>query len=121
MRRILAAILILVTTGLMCQSPSRHYQSALILEVKEHQGAVEGQGNDTDITSYDVTLRVKDTGTEYVVLYTPRPGVHGFQTMAGRDLLVLVESKTITFNDLLGRSTKVPILREKPAQPPSKN
>ena len=120
MRRVLVIVIILLTTSLLCQSPSPHYQSALILQVKEHQGPVPGQGNDPTVT-YDVTLRVKDTGTEYVVLYTPRPGVHGFQTMAGRDLLVLVESKTITFNDMLGRSTKVPILSQKPAPPPSKN
>ena len=75
MRRVLAIIMILQTTALFCQSPSPQYQSALILQVKEHQGVVAGQVNDPTVTSYDVTLRVKDTGTEYVVLYTPRPGV----------------------------------------------
>lgn len=118
MRKVLAVIIILVTTVLICQSPSAHYQSALILQVKEHQGTVGGRSNDPTITSYDVTLRVKDTGTEYEVLYTPRPGVHGFQYMAGTDMLVLVESKTITFNDMLGRSTKVPIVSQKPARAP---
>jgi len=33
--------------------------------------------------------------------------------MAGEELLVLVGSKTITYNDILGNSRKVPILSRK--------
>jgi hypothetical protein len=41
------------------------------------------------------------------------------QYRAGLSLLVLVGSKTITFNDILGNSRKVPILSRKPVPPKS--
>jgi hypothetical protein len=58
--------------------------------------------------------------TEYVVLYTPPPGTYGAQYTEGMNLLVLVGSKTITFNDIRGISREVPILSRAPAPPPKK-
>jgi hypothetical protein len=53
--------------------------------------------------------------TLYVVLYTPPLGRGDtVKYVAGRDLLVLVEKNTITYNDILGRSFAVPIESQKP-------
>ena len=63
-------------------------------------------------------MQVKDV--VYVVLFTPRPGMHGFQTLAGMDILVLVQEKTMLFNDILGRSMSAPIISQHPAAPKQK-
>src|SRR6476469_1637003 len=66
---------------------SSQYQSALILEVKEHPGAeIPATEKTPSIKRYDISVQLKDV--VYVVLFTPRPGMHGFQTLAGMDLLV---------------------------------
>lgn len=98
---------------LLGQSETQKYQSATVLDAKEHQGPVSDKAEDPSITRYDITIRVKDT--EYVVLFTPRPGTHGFQYMNGTTLLVLVKDNTVTFNDILGRSMTAPILSQRPA------
>jgi hypothetical protein len=54
-------------------------------------------------------------GTIYVVVYTPPLGTDTVKYAAGRELLVLVGEKTITYNDILGQSQDVTILRRKPA------
>lgn len=94
----------------------------MILEVKEHHGPIpdnirEKIKDNPSAAHYDVSIRLKDNHAEYVLLYTPLPGKYGFQFMAGRDVLVLVEGETVTFNDILGRSIKVPIVSQRPAQP----
>ena len=86
------------------------YQVGTITEVKAHQPA----GNSaSDAASYDVSVRVGDT--IYVVLYTATLGENTVKYVAGRDLLVLVGKNTITYNDILGRSSAVPIESHKPA------
>lgn len=112
-REILIGLMICTATVLPGQSDSQRYQSATVLDAKEHQGPIPDKAGDPSITRYDITIRVKDT--EYVVLYTPRPGTYGFQYMNGTTFLVLVKDKTVTFNDILGRSTTVPILSQRPA------
>ena len=94
------------------QSASR-YQVGTITEVKTHQTAGSGASN---TTSYDVSLKVGDT--IYVVLYTPPLGEETVKYSAGRDLLVLVGKRTITYNDLLGQSYEVTIESQKPAAMP---
>ena len=54
-------------------------------------------------------------GTVYVVRYKDPLGSNIIEYAAGRDLLVFVGDKTITYNDILGRSWDVPILSRKPA------
>jgi hypothetical protein len=100
------------------QTGPQKYQSATVLDAKEHQGPIPDNAGDASITRYDITIRVKDT--EYVVLYTPRPGTHGFQYMNGTTMLVLVKDNTVTFNDILGRSMTAPILSQRPAAPRNK-
>lgn len=87
------------------QSPTSKYQVATIMAVKPHKAA---PATDDSVSSYDVSVKVADV--IYVVLYTPPPGVRTVQYAAGRELLVLVGDKTITYNDILGNSLEVPIL-----------
>jgi hypothetical protein len=91
------------------QSTSK-YQVGTITEVKVHQAA---GGDATGAVSYDVSVKVGDT--IYLVLYTPPAGEETVKYAAGRDLLVLVGKKTITYNDILGRSFVVPIQSQKAA------
>jgi len=97
------------------QSTSK-YQVGTITEVKVHQTA---GGGASDAPSYDVSVKVRDT--IYVVLYTPSLGEETVRYSAGRDLLVLVGKRTITYNDLLGRSYEVPIESQKPAAMPKQS
>jgi hypothetical protein len=99
-------------------SSSSQYQPAHILKVKKHHGSAPAQTQDgAALAQYDVTIRLKKTGTEYDLLYTAQPGKYGFQYMGGMDTLVLVEEKTVTFNDILGRSVKVPIVAQRQGTP----
>jgi hypothetical protein len=105
----------LVTVPVFCQSTSQ-YQVATITEVKPHQAAGDGGSN---LAGYDVSLKVGET--TYVVLYTPPLGEKTAKYAAGRSLLVLVGEKTITYNDILGRSFEVPIESQKPATKPERS
>ena len=99
----------LMTLPAICQSASK-YQPATIMAVEPHQAAGDGATHDV---SYEISVKVG--GTIYVVLYTPPLGSDTVKYAAGRELLVLVGEKTITYNDILGQSQDVPILRRKPA------
>lgn len=110
MSKLLCAIWIcLVTVSALCQSTGK-YQVGTITYVKPHQVATDAA---PDIVSYDVSLKVKDT--IYLLLYTPPLGMNSVRYAAGRDILVLVGKKTISYNDLLGQSHEVPILSRRPA------
>lgn len=118
MKKAALVTIIFAAAVLLGQSAPRKWQSAHILEVKKQQDSSSAKSSDSSVERYAVSLRVNDT--DYVVLYTPPPGVHGFQYTAGMDRLVLVESETITINDILGRPIKVPIISQKPAPQGSK-
>jgi len=92
------------------------YQVGTITEVKTHQDA---NGGAVAAASYDVLLKVGDT--IYVVLYTPPLGEETAKYAAGRDLLVLVEKNTVSYNDILGRSFVVPIESRRPAAKPNQS
>ena len=95
------------------QSTSSKYQPGLIMSVKEHP---EPSGS-TSQKRYDIVIKVGNT--IYSLLYTPPPGTYGFQYSAGQEMLVSVGPKTITYNDMLGRSRTVPIVSRSAA--PEKN
>jgi hypothetical protein len=88
------------------QSASK-YEVALITDVKTHQDS------GSDPARYDVSLKVGDT--IYVILYTSPLGMSTVKYAAGRELLVLVGKKAITYNDILGQSQEVPILSQRSA------
>jgi hypothetical protein len=124
MRKILSVILMAIavlaalgqgTTNKQDTDNKNKYEPATILDVQQHKGAVSG---DSSVTRFDISLRVGKT--DYVVLYTPPPGTYGAQYTEGMNLLVLVGSKTITFNDIAGISREVPIVSRAPAPAPKK-
>jgi hypothetical protein len=111
--RWLCGLLICITAlPLVCQTPSPKYQTGTITAVSTHREA--SQSHEADITQYDISVRVGDT--LYVLLYTPRSGAGDPKFAEGTNKLVLVGSGTITFNDALGKTTVVPILRREPLQ-----
>jgi len=115
-RKLIGVIaLCLLTFPALCQSASK-WQIATITEVKSHPAAGESA---SDATSYDVSAKVGDT--IYVVLYTTPLGELPPKYAAGREMLVLVGKNTITYNDMLGRSFKVPIESQRPAAEPKQS
>jgi hypothetical protein len=108
MRRIILCIALMcaVAASVLGQASSSKYQPGTIMAVKDHLDP-----NDST-KRYDISIKVGHT--MYVVLYTPPPGAYGFQYSAGQDLLVSVGTNTITYNDLLGNSRKVPIVSRSP-------
>ena len=111
-RLIVIVTLCLLALAAVGQSTSK-YQVAMITEVKPRQTTGDGT---SDPTSYDVSVKVGDT--IYVVLYTQPLGEIPAKYETGRELLVLVGKKTITYNDMLGQSLQVPIQSQKPAAEP---
>jgi hypothetical protein len=110
MRRLICVICIcLGTFPALCQSASK-YQVGTITDVKTHQAVGEAS---PDVVSYDVSLKVGNT--IYLVLNTPRLGMNTVKYSVGRDLLVLVGKRTVTYDDLLGQSFEVPIISQRPA------
>jgi hypothetical protein len=120
MKRVVSLLIVCVAALLFAQSNSSKYQPALILGVKEHQGpipdSIREKIKDPSAAHYDVSIRLKSNNAEYLLLYTPPPGRYGFQFTKGMDLLVLVGNDTVTFNDIAGRSSAVPILSQRPAR-----
>ena len=109
MQRLIVVItLCLMTLAAFGQSTSK-YQVAIITEVKPRQAA---GGDASDLTSYDVSVKVGDT--IYVVLYTQPLGELPAKYATGHELLVLVGKNTITYNDMLGRSLQVSIVSQRP-------
>jgi hypothetical protein len=103
-------LLCLMTFPSLSQSTSE-YTVGTITAVVPHQSATNP---DTSATSYDVSLKVG--GTVYVVLYTPPWGMETVRFAIGQDVSLLVGKQTITFNDLLGNSSEVPILSRAPVE-----
>jgi hypothetical protein len=116
MARVLAAILVFLSALPAFSQAATKYQVATITAVEPHR---EGNNAPSDPTSYDVSLRVNST--VYVVRYTPPLGLNTVEYAAGRDLLVLVGEKAITYNDIMGRSSEVPIVSRKPTPPAKKS
>ena len=101
--------LCLGTLPAFCQTAAK-YEVATIMDVKPHQAKAKEA---SEAASYDVSVKVGVT--IYVALYTPPTSLNPLKYAAGRNLLVLVGEKTITYNDILGRSFEVPILSQRPA------
>src|SRR5262249_48102025 len=109
MMKLLCVICIVMTTlPAVCQ-PASAYQVGTIMDVKPHAAAANKVA---DVATYDVSLRVNDT--MYVVVYTDTFGTGTVKYTAGREVLVLVGAKTVTYNDIMGRTVESPILSQKP-------
>jgi hypothetical protein len=112
MLKLVCVIWICAALPAFCQSSSK-YEVATITDVKTRPPAND---RGSDVVTYDVSVKVGNT--VYLVLYTSPLGMNTVKYAAGRELLVLVGKKTITYNDILGRSLEVPILSQKPATDP---
>ena len=92
-----------------CESTAKaKYRIATVITVTPHDS---NGGVDSAAPSYDVSVRVGNI--VYVVLYTPPLGMQNAKYAAGAEVVVLVGEKTITYNDISGRSIEVPILSRK--------
>lgn len=96
------------------QTGSDHYQVGTIMKVRPYQNTSKDQNA---ASQYEVSVKVVDS--IYVILYTQPSGGTGVQFAEGLQKLVLIGDGTLTFNDILGKTTVAPILRreELPAQP----
>jgi len=117
-----AGMLAGVATTMFGQSettPASKWQPATVLEVKKHQGPLPPNIAKSSAEHFDIRIRAKSTGEEYLLLYTPPPGRYGFQFLTpGRDAVVLIEKTTVTVNDVMGRPVKLPIVSQ---NSPAKN
>lgn len=112
MRRLWIAALILVTAlPLWSQAPAAKWTVGTVMAFKAHEATANDDAGSPP--RFDVTVRVG--GTDYVVLYTERPGTAAVDYAVGRDAPVLLGPKTLSFRDKEGRKVDLPILSKKPA------
>ena len=106
MLKLIVVICVCVATFPLCGQAQPKYEVATILDVQVHEDSP------SDVVRYDVSVKVGET--VYVVLYTPAAadGNSG-KYAAGRELLVLVGEKAITYNDMLGQAWQVPIVSQR--------
>jgi len=116
MRRLLFASLMLVIALPLCsQVPATKWTVGTVMAVRPHV-ATAGEPATSGLR-FDITVRVDRT--DYVVLYTQRPGAADVEYSLGRDAPVMVGPKTLTFVDKVGKERQLPILSRKTAPPPS--
>lgn len=109
-RSTIAAGLLLVfalNLGGFCQQSNSKWQVGTIMAVAHHHN----DRNDSVARQYDVSVKVGNT--LYVVLYVSQNGSNAIMHRAGIDLLVSVGTKSIAFNDLLGKKMEAPILSQR--------
>lgn len=107
--KLLCVLCVCLTASSSFGQTPQHYEVAAIIGVKPHNASADAI---SDVTKYDVSLKVGPT--IYVVLYTPPLGVGTVKYAEGRNLLVAVGERTISYNDLLGQPFEVPIISRKP-------
>jgi hypothetical protein len=109
---LLLSLLFLVSISYGQTEPAK-WQVATIIEAKELPPT---PGPGSALVRFEVTLRVGKT--DYVALYTqPKTSKGVAPYRPGQDLLVLVESTTVKYNDMLGRMHELPILRRQKVSP----
>lgn len=110
MRMLMGMLLILMASFARAgDAPKPPYQVGTIVAVTHHETA---PGTSAGDNSYDVSVKVGNT--IYVVLYVPAEGTDLVEYREGVDVVLLVRPKTITFNDILGYTKEVTILRTTP-------
>lgn len=109
LRKLILICACLCSVPALCQSVgSTKYQVATVLTVDPHSSDANAYPS---APSYDVALQVGNT--VYVVLCTPRYGLQTAKYAAGRQVLVLVGEKTLTYNDIYGDTVALPIVARK--------
>ena len=109
LKSLLLIVVSAVALRAFCEAAAK-YEVATIVDVKPHQS---GDSSSSTPASYDVSVKV--AGVIYVVLYTDTLGTSTVRYAAGRELLVQVGKKSITYNDISGQSHEVPIVNQKPS------
>jgi hypothetical protein len=109
-KALVTAVLICLSTLPAVSQSMTKYQVGTIIAVERYR---DGGDVSSEVKSYNVSLRVNDT--VYVVRYEDPLDLSTVEYLGGRDILVLVGEKTITYNDMLGRSFEVPIVSRKPS------
>ena len=109
-RALVTAVLIFLSTLPAVSQSTPKYQVGTIIAVERFR---DGGDVSSEVKTYNVSLQVKDT--VYVVRYEDPLDLGTVEHVAGRDILVLVGEKTITYNDILGRSFEVPIVNREPS------
>jgi hypothetical protein len=112
MRKLIAAIMLLLSTIFVLSQTTPKFRPGTIMAVTPHTNSANGQ--DSDGPAYDVSVKVGDT--LYVVLYKPLNGSRSVVYTAGRELLVAVNKDTLTFNRE-DTPVDVPILRRESLPP----
>ena len=109
LRKLILSCACLCSIPALCESGgSAKYQVATVLAVNPHPSDAN---TDSSAPSYDVSVQIGNT--VYVVLYTPRFGLQTARYAAGRQVLVLVGEKTLTYNDISGNTVEIPIVARK--------
>ncbi len=117
MRRQWIAVLVLLTAvSLWAQAPEK-WTVGTVMAFKPH--VASAAAGDQSAPQFEVTVRVGRT--DYVVLYTDKPGVPGVEYTVGRDAPVLIGAKTLSFRNKLGEKVDLPILSRMPAGSPQKS
>jgi hypothetical protein len=109
-KAVVTAVLICLSALPAVSQSMTKYQVGTIIAVERYRDAGDVS---SEVKSYNVSLQVNDT--VYVVRYEDPLGLGTVEHVAGRDILVLVGEKTITYNDMLGRSFEVPIVSRTPS------
>jgi hypothetical protein len=84
---------------------AQNIRIATVVAVNPHSSDT---ATDFSAPNYDLSMQIGNT--IYVVLYTPRLGLQTAKYAAGRQVLVRVGEKTLTFNDITGNAIEAPIL-----------
>ena len=100
-------IVAVIFASLMSVAQKSEWQHGVIVSVTKH---AESQVADPHVSSYDIALKVGES--VYVVLYTVPKNSSMVEYRVGADLVVLVSTTTLTFNDLRGYPHTVKILRK---------
>ncbi len=118
MRKVwITGLVLLAVVSLWAQAPAEKWTVGTVMAFKPH--AASTTASEQSAPQFEVTVRVGRT--DYVVLYTEKPGTPAVEYTVGRDAPVLVGAKTLSFRNKLGEKVDVPILSRMPAGSPQKN
>jgi hypothetical protein len=107
MRKVMLMLLVCSISSLAFSQSTPKYQAATVLNVVAVQSA-----HDEAPSVYHISVKLDDT--VYVVRYVSEDGA-SVKYLAGTQLPILVGEDTIRFNDLLGHSHEVPIVKKRSA------